>query len=253
MSFIYGGTSTDSLAGVTATLTEWPSLAGLTVETTDKPGGGRYFGAASQTHSTFAFDVLIEGRTTTEVAQRRDQFVELLDPERGPRDLTVEIDTAWKYPEVMVSTGIQWERMVWERGTGFVLRAEVTFETVGAPEARQVTPEAVPFTSSTSYTLTLGNTAAYPTIEFPSGAQATVAIGSFQVVVAATPAGFTNVLNYQDFEFYRKNGSGVKVGNLIAQMSHYRRAQIRKGTAVTVSVTGAPAGTRRLYPNARRI
>ena len=253
MSFIYGGTSTDTLAGVTATLNEWPSLAGLSLETMDKPAGGRFFGAAARTHSTFVFDVIIEGTTTTEVAQRRDQFVELLDPERGPRDLVVEIDTAWKYPGALVSTGIQWGRMVWERGTGFVLRADVSFETVGTPEAQQVTPAVVTFASSTSYTLSLGNTASYPTIEFPSGAQATVTIGSFQVVVAATPAGFTNVLNYQDFEFYRKNSSGVKVGNLIAQMSHYRRAQLRKGTATTVSVTGAPAGTRRLYPNARRI
>lgn len=253
MSFIYGGTSTDTLAGVTATLNEWPSLAGMSLETIDKPTGGRYFAMATRSHSTFVFDVIIEGATTTEVAQRRDQFVEMLDPERGPRDLVVEIDTAWKYPEVMVSTGIQWGRMVWERGTGFVLRADVTFETVGAPEAQQATPQMVPFTSSVSHTLTLGNTDSYPTIEFPSGAQATVTIGSFQVVVAATPAGFTNVLNYQDFEFYRKDSSGVKVGNLIAQMSHYGRAQLRKGAAVTVSVTGAPAGTRRLYPNARRV
>ncbi|WP_413456074.1 hypothetical protein ACLQ8T_06235 [Glutamicibacter sp. FR1] len=253
MSFIYGGTSTDTLAGVTATLNEWPSLAGMSLETIDKPTGGRYFAMATRSHSTFVFDVIIEGATTTEVAQRRDQFIELLDPERGPRDLVVEIDTAWKYAEVMVSAGIQWGRMVWERGTGFVLRADVSFETVGAPEAQQMAPEVVPFSSSLSYTLTLGNTASYPTIEFPSGAQATVTIGSFQVVVAATPAGFTNVLNYQDFEFYRKNSSGVKVGNLLAQMSHYGRAQLRKGTAVAVSVTGAPAGTRRLYPNARRI
>lgn len=254
MSFVYGGVNSDSLAGVTATLSEWPSLGGHSVESVELLRGGRFYAGSSQSHSAFVFDVIIQGSTPAEVASRRDNFVGLLDPSRGPRDMVLEVDTAWKFPDVLVSEGVLWSRLAWERGTGFVLRADVGFETVGhRPHAVQVTPVVQTFTSSVNYTLALGNTAAFPTIEFPSGAAATVKVGAHTVTVGATPAGFTNVLDYENFEFFRRNSSGVKVGSLVGLMSNFDRPRLELGVATTVSVTGAPAGTRRLYPNARRV
>lgn len=253
MSFVYGGVNSDSLAGVTATLSEWPSLGGHSLETVDKLAGGRFYAGSSQSNSDFVFDVLVQGSTPQEVASRRDNFVGLLDPSRGPRDMVLETDTLWKFPDVLVAEGINWERVGWDRAIGFTLRAEVGFETVGEPHAVQVTPAVHTFTGASSYTLALGNTASFPTVEFPSGAAATVTIGSHVVTVGATPTGFTNVLDYQNFEFFRRNGSGVKVGSLVGLMNNFARPQLQLGVSTSVSVTGAPAGTRRLFPNARRI
>lgn len=252
MSFTYGGTSTDTLAGVTARLTAWPSLGGLSLTAIEKSGpGGRVFAESSQTHVQFVHEVTIWNDKPSDA--RRDNFVGFLDPSRGPRDLILETDTLWKFPDVLVSAGLDWQRLTWDEHDGFVWRAEVYMETVGEPHAVQVTPAVQTFTSSVNYTLSLGNTASYPTVEFPSGAAATVTIGSHVVTVGATPTGFTNVLDYENFEFFRRNSSGVKVGSLVGLMSHYDRPQLQLGVSTTVSVTGAPAGTRRLFPNARRI
>lgn len=254
MSFVYGGVNSDSLAGVTATLSEWPSLGGHSLDVTDRLAGGRFYAGSSQTNSGFVFDVIIQGSTPAEVASRRDNFVGLLDPSRGPRDMVLETDTVWKFPDVLVSEGISWARMVWERGTGFALRADVGFETVGAaPHAVQVSPAAHTFTGASSYTLTLGNTASFPTIEFPSGSAATVKVGAHTVSVAATPAGSTVVLDYENFEFFRRSSAGVRVGSVVQFMSNFDRPRLQLGVSTAVSVTGAPAGTRRLYPNARRV
>lgn len=252
--FILGGTSTASLAGVTATLKEWPSLGGLSIASRPVPGrGGRIFGGATQEATEFTFDVIIEGSSVAEVESRRDNFVGLIDPSRGPRAMRVEMDTLWQWDDVIVSDQIEWDRLAWERGTGFMLRADVSFETVGEPRAREVTPQSQTFTTTHSYTLSRGNTSAYPTVEFPSGALATVNIGGFSVVVSATPTGLTNVLDYENFEFYQRNGSGVRVRSLVPYMSHFRRAVLTQGVAATISAVGAPSGTRRIYPNARRI
>ena len=254
MSFNFGGADTKMLAGVTATLKEWPSLGGLSLESEAAQGrDARYFYGANQTHSTFVFDVIIEGYSPEDVFERRDNFIGLIAPSRGALDLVVEIDTAWQWLNTMVSEQVNWSRYTWGSDVGYRLRADVTFETVGDASAIEVVQNPVTFASTLNYTLSKGNTDAYPHIEFPSGAQATVNIGGFSVVVAATPAGLTNVLDYRNFEFYQKNSSGSRLRSIVRYMSHYQRASLTVGQTVTVSAVGAPAGTRRFYPNARRI
>lgn len=255
MSFIYGGNDTRALAGVTAVLTEWPSLGGLAVESIDIPGrDGRFFAGASRSHSTFVFDVLIEGSTPAEAAARRDNFVGLLDPSRGPRPLMVEIDTAWLWREVLVSADIQWGRLTWERGLGFTFRADVSFETQGDADAREAVPQAVTIGAAAgSFTLAAGNTSSYPVLEFATGAACVVTIGSFTLNIAAT-AGGTAVLDWDSMEFYVRNGAGARVSSLVPHMSTYARPVLMLGQAVTVSVKrGAAFIACKLYPNARRI
>ncbi|CAH1192741.1 Distal tail protein [Glutamicibacter phage Montesquieu] len=251
MSFTYGGTDTDTLAGVKAALVQWPSMGGLSLETVDKVGNpGRFYAGHSQSHSQFVHIVTIQDETASET--RRDNFVALMDPDRGPRDLILETDSQWKFPDVLLAGPIEWDPLVWSPHTGFMWRAQVVMETVGVPYAVEVNPTVKTFATSTSYTLSSGNTSSHPTIEFPSGAKATVTVGGFSVEVAATPAGRTNVLDYQNFDFYQRNSAGVRVASLVRHMSDFDRPKLSLGVATTVSVTGAPAGTRRLLPNARR-
>ena len=258
MSFIYGGVNSNSLAGVTATLTAWPSLGGLGLETLDKETvDGRFYGGSGQTHTQLVYDVLIEGETPQEVLQRQRAFVGLIDPRRGPRPMVVEFDTDWAYQDVMPSGQIEWERQGWERGLGFRLRADVAFETTGdAPEAREVNPESVSWAAPTAgitYTLSKGNTSTYPTIEFISGVLKTVTIGDFTVIVAATPAGYTNVLDYDRMDFYQRDAAGVRIRSLVPYMSLFDRPQLEYGVATEIGVVGGTTGSRRFYPNARMI
>lgn len=255
MSFIYGGNNTKALAGVTATLTEWPSLGGLAIESIDMPGrDGRFFAGASRSHSSFVFDVLIEGSTPTEAAARRDNFVGLLDPSRGPQPLMVEIDTAWIWRDVLVSADIQWGRLVWERGLGFTFRADVSFETQGDSAAFEAVPQVVNIGAvAGSFTLATGNTSAYPVLEFATGAACVVTIGGYSLSLAATTGG-TAVLDWDSMEFYVRNGAGARVSSLVPKMSNYSRPVLKLGQAVAVSVKrGTPYVACKLYPNARRI
>lgn len=254
MSFVYGGVQTDDLAGVTATLVAWPSLGGLEVDSFEAPGvDGRSFAGASRSHATFVFDVLIQGRTPQEAASRRDNFIGLLDPSRGPRNMVVETDTAWLWRDVLVSSAIEWERVGWDTGTGFTLRAEVSFETFGDPSAREVSPEVISFTAPRSYTLTKGNTVAFPRLEFPTGAAAVVRIGSFVLNLAATSGG-TVVLDWETFEFFVRNSAGARISSVVRHMNIYDRPALELGAAVNVSVKrGATDVAAKLFPNARRI
>lgn len=254
MSFTFGGVRTAGLAGVTATLTEWPSLGGLSLESSDIPGrDGRSYAGSSRSHSVFVFDVIIEGSTPQETALRRDSFIGLLDPSRGPRALAVEIDTAWVWRDVMPSESVEWSRVGWDTGLGFTLRGEVTFETVGEPSAREATPQKVTQPGSGSFTLARGNTSAFPTIEFATGAAAVVTIGVFSLNVSATTGG-TVVLDWENFDFHIRNSQGKRTASAVRHMSNYGRPVLSPGQAVTVSVKrGASFIACTLYPNARRI
>lgn len=260
MSFKLGGVDTANLAGVTAILSELPSLGGLSIETVDNEGrDGRTYAAQSRTHATFAFDVIVEGATPAEVEERADNFIGLLDPSLGPRPLQVEPYGAWQWAAAMASAGISWGRMTWERGAGFVLRGEVTIETLDDPSAVEVSPEVFSFTGSASYARTLGNTVSYPRIVFDGYAPAggdpwIVQIGNFTLSIeAGIASGLRCSLDWQTFEFFLLNSSGAPVGSLVPKMSNYNRPALRPGQSVTVSVKrGAVTPTVTLYPNNRK-
>lgn len=251
MSITYGGERSDTIPGVKVRLLAWPSLGGLEIEATEKSGeGGRVFGEASQTHTSFRFEVTIWGDTPDN--PHRDAFIGLVDPSGGPRDLILETDRDWKFPSVIASQGVEWDPVYWDPVKGFVWRGLFVMETVGVPYAVPQVPAVETFTSSLSFTLNQGNTRCHPTIEFPSGAETTVKVGDFTVVVGATAAGGTVVLDYEKFQFYLENSSGVRTASVVNLMSHYLRASVLPGQTVVVSATGAPAGTRRFNPNPRR-
>ncbi|MGP5219504.1 phage tail domain-containing protein [Arthrobacter rhombi] len=255
MSFTYGGTNTESLAGVTATLTAWPSLGGLDIESEEIPGrDGRYYADARLSHATFVFDVIVHGATVAEVSERRDAFVGALDPSEGPRPLVLETDSAWRWPEVMVSEGIEWKRGAWDRALGFTLRADVTLETQGKASAFEAEPEKVELPKAGSYTLESGNTSSFPRIEFAGGAACAVKIGSYKLNISKTPSGSTVVLDWSEFEFFIQDSGGKRTASAVPNMSNYKRPTLRRGKSTAVSVTrGGSAVPVVLYPNARRI
>ncbi|MDI3330126.1 MAG: hypothetical protein QJR09_05235 [Micrococcus sp.] len=251
--------STETLAGVTATLTEWPSLGGLEVDSTDIPGrDGRFFGGSSRRVSRFVFDVLVEGSTPAEAFARRDAFVGLLDPSRGPRALTVEADAGWEWPDVLVAEEINWGRYGWARGLGFRLRAEVALETQADPSAREIEPAYVVADPSLAFTLDAGNTSAYPRLLFEVDGSAgpwVVSIGDFSVSIdgGGLPAGRVVDLDWDRMMFSVTDASGVRLASAVGRMSNYDRPELKHGETVTVSVTPAPTGGALFYPNARRI
>lgn len=255
MSFKLGGVSTETLAGVTATLQEWPSLGGLSVESTDKPGGGRYFGSAALMVSQFVFDVMVEGSSFAEVSARRDAFVGLLDPSRGPRPLAVEGETSWVWQDVMVSDEIKWGRAAWIRGTVFRLVGEVTLETQADASAREEWPASVAVDPSVSFTLSTGNSSAYPRLVFPAGGGPwTVTIGGYQLEIdGGIPAGRYVELDWDKMMFSETTAGGARLASLVPRMSRFDRPALVLGQPVTVSVSPAPSAAATFYPNARRI
>ncbi|MBO0596594.1 hypothetical protein I2485_06855 [Nesterenkonia sp. E16_7] len=259
MSFTLGGVDTATLAGVTATLNEWPSLGGLTIESTEIPGhDGRHFGGSTRTVASFEFDVLIEGDTPTETGERRDAFVALLDPSRGPQPLTLETDSAWEYRDVLVAEEINWSRLTWEPGIGFTLRADVTLETQADPSARESEPQRVSIGRETTFTLDKGNTVARPRFTFEvasasGGNDVTITIGDFSITIeGGAGAGEVIDLDWDAMEFYRTTQGGSRLGSLVQRMSTYERPALRRGEPVEVTRT-AGASRAYLYPNARRI
>lgn len=259
MSFILGGVSTETLEGVTATLTEWPSLGGLEIDSTDIPGrDARFFGGATRKVSRFGFDVLIEGATPAETYARRDAFVGLLDPSRGPRPLVVENDTAWEWPDVLVAEEINWGRYGWAFGLGFRLRAQVVLETQADPSGREVDPEFVVVDPSASFTLGAGNTSAYPRVQFEVDGAAgpwVVTVGAFSVSIdgGGLPAGRVVDLDWDRMMFSVTDAAGVRLASAVGRMSHYDRPVLHPGETVPVSVSPAPSGGALFYPNARRV
>lgn len=259
MSFTYGGVDVGTLAGVTATLEEWPSLGGLELDTEDLPGHhGRVFHGATRTVSRFEFDVIIEGPTPAETMARRDAFVELLDPSRGLRPLVLHVDPDWEFPGVLVAEEINWSRMAWDYSVGFKLRDTVTLETQEDAAAYRPEPEQVSVNGETTYTLDSGNTSARPrvTVEIPEGSggeDVTVTIGSFSVTVeGGAAAGELLDLDWDAVEFYRRDSSGRRLGSLVRYMDNYDRPELRKGEPVTVSCSPSDADAV-LWPNVRRI
>ncbi|MGP5389881.1 hypothetical protein [Glutamicibacter arilaitensis] len=260
MSFKLGGVDTSTLAGVTAILSERPSLGGLSLETVDNEGrDGRAYASPSRTHAQFVFDVIIEGATPTEVIERADNFVGLLDPSLGPRPLQVEPYDSWQWESAMIADEINWGQVTWERGTGFILRGEATIETSGDPSATEIAPQVETFSGSMTFARTLGNTVSYPKLVFSGysvagGEPWLVQIGSFSVTIeAGIASGLRCSLDWQTFEFYLLNSSGAPVGSLVPKMSNFNRPALRPGQSVSVSVTrGAVTPSVTFYPNNRK-
>lgn len=255
MSFTYGNTNTSSLAGVTATLEEWPSLGGLEIESAEIPGhDGRIYGGITRTAERFEFDVIIEGTTPTETGERRDTFIGLLDPALGPRPLTLETDPDWYYPDVLIAEPVRWERMTWDHGAGFKLRAMVAMETQEKPSARRE-EEPVSFTGETTFTLTEGNTATHPRLVItPQSDDSSyqVQIGGFQIGIDNSYSSDQRLdLNWYDMEFSVTDDSGTRESSLVADMSTYRRPTLQQGQQITLSIE--PERPALFYPNARRI
>lgn len=257
MSFVYGGVNTADLPGVIATLRTWPSLGGLSVETTAVPGAeGVVYGGASRSSVMFTFDVEITGDSPAEIFGRRDHFIGILDPSRGPRDLIVENEPDWIWPDVIVSSEVDWDRLVWLDGLGLVLTADVSFQTVGAASAREVEPAAYDGTGSVTFTADRGNTASYPSIMLPSGGDLLIQINDFELQLDGTPDGLTAALDFDAFRFDLLDPAGTRVESLVPYMQHYDRPKILPGeqvTAAATQVTDQTALAIVIYPNYRRI
>lgn len=253
MSFVYGGTDSASLAGVTATLKQWPSLGGLTVQNQTVPGtDGRVFAGSSMERTAFTFDVIVEGSTVEEVSDRRDNLMGVLDPARGPRDLVLETDSDWTWPDVLVSQEILWDRFTWELGLGLRLRADVVFETQHGAHAVESTPVVRSGTRTASFEVDRGNTTCFPRIEFPSGGTREISItGGRTLVIDDAPSGYTCVVDWFQFDFYLATSDGIRVQSLVPFMNHYERPVLFPGQQVTVTANSSISVE--VFPNFRRI
>lgn len=258
MSFVYGGVNTADLPGVTATLTTWPSLGGLTVETTSVPGAeGVVYGGASRSSVQFTFTVDITGDSPAEVFSRRDHFVGIIDPSRGARDMIVENEPNWIYPDVIVSSEIEWDRLVWRDGLGLVLTADVSFQTVGVASAREIEPTSYDATGVVEFSIDQGNTASYPSIMLPSSGDLQIQINDYELQLNGTPGDLTAALDWDQFRFDLLDTAGNRVESLVPYMSNYDRPKFLPGMAITAQVSDLNDPGREIafiiYPNVRRV
>ncbi|WP_197517362.1 phage tail family protein [Microbacterium karelineae] len=256
MSFTYGSFTTDSL-GLIATLTAWPSLAGLQLETLEAPGtDGLILGGATRSSTRFAFDVIVSGETPEDAATKRDSLVLALDPARGERQLQIDAMPGWQW-RAIAAGGIDWERLTWDTGLGFQFRGEVAFEVLsayGRPTADETWSYAAP--GSRQITRQEGNARSFPTVEIEgtlsSSETVTVRVGD---VVTTIPGPLTSAqvlrLDYDTFDFARWNGS-TKVASVVRPMTSLDRAELWPHEAATfaVSTTGTVSAVR-LYANSR--
>lgn len=245
MSFTFGPSDSDSLS-VIATLRELPSRAGLQLETLEAPGtDGVMLGGTTRTSARFTFDVIVQGNSPDDAREISEAFVLAVDPARGEQDLTIDAVPGWKW-QAIVAAPIVWERLTWDTGTGFQLRADVAFdalEAYGRPvedESWDGTP--TPFIGT--ITRSLGNARSFPTVEIEGRltAQQTVqvTIGAVSLTVTGPLlSGEVLRLDWDRFEFARWLGN-TKVASVVRSMSTLDRPELWPGqeTPFTVSSTG---------------
>jgi len=246
VSFTFGKFDTDSL-GIIAVLRDLPSVDGLKLETLEAVGtDGRVLGGTTRSGSTFTFDTIIEGSTPDEAVAIRDRIALALDPARGEQVLTFDAVPGWQWAAVL-SSSIAWERMTWQPGVGFKLRADITFDALSA-FGRPVAPEVWQWTSEGSRTVKRGkgNARSYPTVEIEGTVSPSqtirVVIGDVATEVTGvnlTP-GSTLRLDYEAFDFGRWVGDR-KTSSVVRSMSSLDRAYLwpEESTRFAVAVLGS--------------
>lgn len=242
MSFNYGSFDSDSL-DLIATLVTLPSLGGLQLETLEAPGtDGLVFGGVTRSSTRFVFDVILRGDSSADAIGRSDAVAAALDPAKGPQGLVVDALPGWSWSAILAEA-IEWERLTWDTGTGFQLRANVTFEALEA-YGRPEVDETWPGLPGGTVTRQLGNARSYPTVEIEgalSVAQSVqVTVGAVDLTVTGPLlSGEVMRLDWDRFEFARWSG-GTKVASLIRNMSTLDRPELWPGqeTPFTVSSTG---------------
>lgn len=245
-------------AGVLATLRRMPSLQGLTVETIDAPGtDGVILGGTSRSKAQFVFDVIVDEGSADAAGAKRDTVAAALDPARGQRWLSFDAAPGWRWLGIL-SAPVEWERVSWDAGAGFKLRADVTFDCLEA-YGRPVEEEswAYPGPGSWPVVREKGNAASFPTVEVEgrlSSSQAvTVTVGDVQVVVPGPLlAGEVLRLDWDQYDFARWAGN-TKVASVVRGMSTLDRPVLWPGqeAAFAVATSGSVSAVR-LVGNSRR-
>ena len=257
MSFIFDGYSTEAL-GHTATLRRLPSFQGLQLETLEAPGtDGKFLGGATRSEAAYVFDTIIHGTSVADAHSKRDALALALDPDRGERWLSFDAAPGWRW--LAIPSGvIDWERLTWDAGAGFQLRADITFAALQA-YGRLVDDEQWSWASPGSRTVarSQGNARSYPTVEIEgtltAGQSVTVTIGGVTVTVPGPlTSGQTLRLDYDTFEFARWSGA-TKLASVVRGMTSLDRAELWPNTTTTfnVATTGTVTGVT-LLSNARR-
>ncbi|MFJ6532487.1 hypothetical protein [Microbacterium sp. NPDC091662] len=257
MSFTFGDFDTDSL-GLIATLRELPSVDGLQLETLEAVGtDGRVLGGTTRSGSSFTFDVILEGRSPEEAAAHREAIALALDPARGEQRLTFDAAPGWQWAGIL-SAAIRWQRVTWDAGAGYKLRADVTFdalEAFGRPVVDEVWQYLTPGTRKVKRTK--GNARSYPTVEVEGTLTAeqkvTVTVGDLVVDVSGPlQTGQVLRLDYDKFDFGRWVGP-LKAASVVRGMSTLDRAEMWPGEEVTFKIATTGTLTRTaLVANSRR-
>lgn len=257
MSFTFGEFDSDSL-GLIATLRELPSIDGLELETLEAVGtDGRTLGGTTRSVAGFVFDVILSGTSPDDAAAKREAIAQALDPARGEQRLTSDAAPGWVWSAIL-SAPIRWQRVTWDAGAGYVLRADVAFsslEVFGRPEVE----EAWQYLGPGSWTVrrAIGNARSYPTVEveglLSASQSVTVTVGDVVVKVdGPLQAGEVLRLDYDRFDFGRWVDP-VKVASVVRRMSTLDRAEMWPGEDVKfkVATTGSVARAA-LIANSRR-
>lgn len=257
MSFTFGEFDTDSL-GLIATLRELPSIDGLQLETLEAVGtDGRILGGTTRSGTRFVFDVVLEGSSPAEAIAKSDEVALALDPARGEQRLTLDALPGWQWAAILGAT-IRWQRVTWDAGAGYKLRADVAFDALGA-FGRPITEEAWQYLSPGNRTVKRekGNARSYPTVEIEgtltASQKVTVTVGDVTVdVTGPLQEGEVMKLDWESFDFGRWRGP-VKVASVVRAMSTLDRAELWPGEEAAFNVSTTGSVTRiALVANSRR-
>lgn len=257
MTFTYGAVGSDEF-GLIATLKRLPSFGGLQLETLEAPGtDGQYLAGTTLSKAQFVFDVIIRGSTAAEAHATRDALALALDPVRGERWLQFDAAPGWRWLAILAGP-IPWERVTWDAGAGYQLRADVTFDALEA-YGRPIEDESWPAPRTlTTITRTLGNARSFPTLEVSGVVRApdrvTATIGDLQVRIdVPLAAGQLLRLDWDKQDFAIWEGT-TKVASVVRQMSVLDRAELwpEVPASLRVATEGPSTLTATLYANSRR-
>lgn len=254
--FAFGAYKADMERGIVAVLDQWVTLPGLSLESVERAGDGRFHAGGSLDSANFTFRIRLEAPTPAAVLALADELSATCHPSRGLQTLRIDVAPGWAWGAA-VSGEIPWTRGAWDPGAKCQLHGRATF-TCPDPYAYADPDETWLRTSAGALDVrrTRGNAPSYPTLELRGALTAsqsvTLDIAGVQLVITG-PLDAAEVLrlDYQTMDFGRWQGP-TKVASVVPQMSTYTRPELPMGASSVAASTTGQLTQVRVAANSRR-
>lgn len=226
MSFQLGLFDTDSIPGLKAILTSWPSLSSSSSMEDLPAGDGSLFYKSRAEQKSWEFNLELTATSVAEVLGKMDQLTGALDPITHPglRTFVPNGADGWEWLGV-VSGDIKWDRdkELWFTDGIARMTGSVTIITPNPYGYKISSGGRITAPGSISATFA-GNAASYLRVEFKGvmSGSGVLSIGDFAISGPLT-AGETLVLDFEKLEFYIRSSAGEKVRNVGERITSFDR------------------------------